>query len=522
MRGKENHTAEEKRYWIRITRRCNNRCLFCLDRDNLDGSIMSFDDIVRDLKKGLAEGARRAVISGGEPTIHPDFLQVIAKAKEVGYGWIQTVSNGRMFSYEEFLESAVQAGLNEITFSLHAHNSGIFEELTGAPGSFRQSFRGLRNALGKPGLVVSVDIVVTGLNVDHLEDIIKQFLKLGVREFDILNLIPFGNAWKNRDRLFFDVEEKLPLLKRAFDFASNTGVHLWTNRFPPMLLEGYEELIQMPKKYHDEVYGRREMFREYLDGGTKPVCEGEQCGYCSMKLFCKTMFDLRERLAPGKQVSYEVSKENIQFMGEIAPESVSRLFLETPELIGHSIVESLLDKGIPATVELSSIPWDAELEILRKFQLEIEINRETAPVLLEKPDWSIGLDDFYLSCSNRAEVDECRTKDVSLRGFFDQYGEQNQADAGIVNVPPCISLRGAYTPIDRIPPGIYSPNSGWNLESLTDFFIKYGYYSHSFRCRKCAFRHICRGLHVNYIRAFGFQEIRGPESMVQRGQPGQE
>ncbi len=62
--------AKEKRHWVRITNSCNNNCLFCLDKENQDGTFVSFQEIVKEFKKGLSLGAKRVIISGGDPTIH--------------------------------------------------------------------------------------------------------------------------------------------------------------------------------------------------------------------------------------------------------------------------------------------------------------------------------------------------------------------------------------------------------------------------------------------------------------------
>ena len=61
------------------------------------------------------------VISGGEGSIHPKFVDFVRYAREVGYSRVQTVTNGYMFSKRDFYLKAVEAGLGEITFSLHGH-----------------------------------------------------------------------------------------------------------------------------------------------------------------------------------------------------------------------------------------------------------------------------------------------------------------------------------------------------------------------------------------------------------------
>ena len=286
------HSALEKRKWVRLTRACNNRCLFCLDEEAQDGTMLPYSAVARELRAGIKAGCRRAVLSGGDPTVHPDFHRIISLASRLGYGHVQAISNGRMFCYPDFLSAAVSAGLSEITFSVHGPTAAIHDALTGMRGSFAQTLAALKAALRVPGLVVSSDIVVNRLNVDGLEPSLRLLYGLGVREFDLLQIMPFGRAWKNWDKLSYDQAKKRKALDRAFSWAGAPGVHLWTNRFDPALFEGREGLIQDPSKLLDEVRGRGEMFKGFLAGGPLD-CAGGRCRYCVLRAFCEDLGELR-------------------------------------------------------------------------------------------------------------------------------------------------------------------------------------------------------------------------------------
>lgn len=277
--------AEQKRHWVRITRACNNRCLFCLDRGNQDGSIFPVDEVVADLKRGLATGAKRVVLSGGDPTVHPKLCEIVAKAKELGYDHVQIITNGRMLAYPKFATDLKKAGLDEVTLSLHSHIEKDFEEMTGAKGSYKQALRGLLNAQ-RQGFIVSVDIVINGINCRTLRETLLFYIRLGVSEFDLLYPIPFGDAWENRDGLFFDPEGAHEYLSDALSLSKNGDLYIWTNRMPAQYLEGFEDLIQNPVKLHDEVRGMRSGFTRLVERGVPMWCKGERCEYCFMKNFC--------------------------------------------------------------------------------------------------------------------------------------------------------------------------------------------------------------------------------------------
>lgn len=280
--------VSEKRHWVRLTRYCNQRCLFCLDRYAQTGGVVPLASVRRELALGRKQGLRRVVLSGGEPTVHPDFVAAVRLARELGYAHVQTITNGRRFCYGDFFAQAVAAGLGEATFSLHGNTADLHDRLTKVPGSFVQAVTALRRALATPGFIVSVDVVINRLNLPVLRDHLDFCIGLGVREFDLLALVPFGDAWKNRETLHCDFSrpEELAQLHRALELSRRPDLHVWTNRLRPEHLEGFESLIQPPDKILDEVRGRGRIFARYLNGGRAPGCRGESCERCFLRDFC--------------------------------------------------------------------------------------------------------------------------------------------------------------------------------------------------------------------------------------------
>jgi MoaA/NifB/PqqE/SkfB family radical SAM enzyme len=287
-------SAQQKRHWVRITRACNNNCLFCLDRENQNGSIFRVAEIVADLNEGLKAGARRVVISGGDPTVHPKLAMIIKKAKKMGYMHVQIITNGRMLAYEKFAAELKKAGLDEVTLSLHSHLREDFEKMTGVMGSYNQALTGLLNAQ-KQGFIVSVDIVINKINYQKLKETLQFYIKLGVSEFDLLYPIPFGSAWENRQQLFFAPEKASKALSAAFAFSKNKNLFIWTNRLPAQYLEGFEDLIQNPIKIHDEVRGMRRELAGFIEKGKPMTCQGERCQHCFMQNFCADLVELRKK-----------------------------------------------------------------------------------------------------------------------------------------------------------------------------------------------------------------------------------
>lgn len=72
--------------WIEITRRCNLRCPHCfVEGGERRNSEMSTERIMRLLDEWAEMGVFSVVITGGEPTIHRDFVSITRYAHDLGF-----------------------------------------------------------------------------------------------------------------------------------------------------------------------------------------------------------------------------------------------------------------------------------------------------------------------------------------------------------------------------------------------------------------------------------------------------
>jgi MoaA/NifB/PqqE/SkfB family radical SAM enzyme len=290
-----NKAAETPKHWVRLTYLCNNNCVFCLDKQNQKGKLVPFKEIEKELKGGRKSGINKLILSGGEPTVHPDFLKIVKFAKDIGYKEIQTITNGRLFAYKNFLDQAVANGLTETTFSIHGHTKELYEKQSGIKNSFEQALTGLTNSLNNKNLIVNIDIVINKINYRYLDKILRFFTNLGVKEFDLLQIIPFGAAWQNKNKVFYNLKKAAPYFKKAFSLQNKyPNIYIWTNRLPAQYLEGFEELIQHPIKLFDEIRGREKILKNFIKKNKLMNCYGAQCKYCFLNNFCSDLIKIKK------------------------------------------------------------------------------------------------------------------------------------------------------------------------------------------------------------------------------------
>jgi MoaA/NifB/PqqE/SkfB family radical SAM enzyme len=517
--------AHEKRNWVRLSYDCNNHCIFCLDSNAHDGTMRGTMDIKVQIIEGRKKGAERLILSGGEPTMHPNFLDFVKLGRRAGYRKIQTVTNGRMFRYPEFLDTAASNGLDEITFSLHGHTAKLHDALVGTPGAFVEETAGLKAALASGRFIVNVDIVINKQNVRHLPEMLETFIGWGVREFDLLHVIPFGNAWTEaKDHLFYDLEQNLSYLQQTFAYARRPDVHVWLNRFPPPYTEGYEDLIQDPYKLNDEVRGRREEYDRYLSLGKKLDCrEPDRCRACYLQNLCDTLdevIDARKRehvdvlrfeggAPPAERLPRaeraHVVAEDLAAAGALAAEvGPGALELELSRWDG---LASALGEGDVLFGKRLVRAWVRRLEDLDtllgvgSFEIAVLLTKKNAPRVLALSEAERTRVVVVQPSYDR--VSEARASDVDLAAFCAALPE----DVRVENVPPCLAQRPVPERRVSLDVAMLGPDARIDMAKYTQRYVADAYHTKPVRCARCEENARCHGVHVNWVRAHGFASL---------------
>lgn len=521
-------TAHEKRHWVRLTRACNNRCRFCLDAHIAGERVRPADAIRAEIEAGAAAGGERLILSGGEPTIHPDYLEMIACGQASGYTWIQTVTNGRMFAYPAFAARAVAAGLREATFSMHGHTARLHDHLVGVPGAFSQALAGMDNLMAR-GVVVNVDVVLCAPNIRHLPGILRLFVGRGVGEFDLLWMVPFGRAWDNRDELFCDPDDALPMLQEAFRFARQKGIVVWTNRLPPRLLEGNEDLIQDPHKLHDEVRGRRPEFEAWLEGRQPMVCRDPvRCRQCFVRGYCDLLEEVigfrREGRAPALRMQVQDGRrdrlpegfgvDRLRLTCDCPQDAAEVVRAMTPppaalilELERDTGVDPWgLDYGGGTRLErvASAVPGVLDRLLGGPGDCEVILDQRTAQWVRRRQEAvRAAAAGTLLSLAPVLTLAEMDTRGVQP---VEALRPLEGAPVRLVNLPGCL-LPGSrvVTEPEGIPARCLKSDGTVDLPVLTDSYIRHRYRVFSTRCTGCALRAECPGLPINVVRRHGLR-----------------
>lgn len=185
---------------------CNNNCLICSVRSGRFAD-RSKQEILASLARGREQGYDMVEFTGGEPGLRKDLVELIEKAGSLGYKNISLSTNGRVLSYKEVVEKLAQAGLNWVTVSLHGADAKTHEAITRTPDSFSQAVSGIKNIIVYDDIRLSVTSVVCSLNYKNLLDLAEFVSGLGVKNWNVSDLIPEGRAKDNYKFLSVEWED---------------------------------------------------------------------------------------------------------------------------------------------------------------------------------------------------------------------------------------------------------------------------------------------------------------------------
>lgn len=154
---------------ISLTDRCNMRCVYCMPETGMKflprPELLTTDELLRVVRAAAAAGFRKLRLTGGEPTLRPDLVEIIREMKRTpGIEHVAMTTNALLL--ERLAEPLKQAGLDRVNVSIDTLDPERFRTMTRG-GKFEQVWAGIM-AASQAGLhpIKLNAVVVRGMN-DH-------------------------------------------------------------------------------------------------------------------------------------------------------------------------------------------------------------------------------------------------------------------------------------------------------------------------------------------------------------------
>ncbi len=173
---------------IVLTNRCNLSCWYCFfyakeGQPIYEPTLEQIRMMLRNAKKQQPVGANAVQLTGGEPTLRNDLLEIVRIAKEEGYDHVQLNTDGIKLAFEpELIKKLRDAGVN----TLYMSYDGMTPQTNWKNHwEIPLIFENVRNA-GGPGIVL-VPTTIRNVNDHELGAIIN----FGLNHLDIVRGVNF-------------------------------------------------------------------------------------------------------------------------------------------------------------------------------------------------------------------------------------------------------------------------------------------------------------------------------------------
>lgn len=188
---------------IEILQRCPNRCIYCSSHSNPQAThIIPFEIIKNIIDDAKSLGCKTVCLSGGEPFLHPQILDIIsyiAKLQLTCYVYTSGIyMKDEVYSSlpNEYIE-AIRGMVDKVIFNVEADTSALYDQIMGTDvGGFDMMKKSISDCVSS-GLVVETHVVPMQVNFKHLKSIFEMCYQLGVSKVSILRLVLQGRALEN-------------------------------------------------------------------------------------------------------------------------------------------------------------------------------------------------------------------------------------------------------------------------------------------------------------------------------------
>lgn len=202
--------AAPARVYFELTRRCNLSCRSCFNNSHHPlPNELSTAEILIALDELNHLGTFEIRFTGGEPSEHPDFREIVTFAKSLGF-YISMGTNG-VFS-EEKRGWIYESGVDWFIVSLDGTEE-INDRIRGK-GTYRQVLRTLSDLSHHPHLRVRLNMVIARHNIHAIATLAQLADSFGVESLNMIPLRPYGRSTAKMVKDMFDQEDFYGFIQR--------------------------------------------------------------------------------------------------------------------------------------------------------------------------------------------------------------------------------------------------------------------------------------------------------------------
>ena len=204
-------------FYLYLSTSCNLACRHCwitprfADGKPDPGDVTDVEALRAAVREAKPMGLRNCKLTGGEPMLHPRYLEIVHMLTEEGLG-LDMETNGTLMTPEIAGELKEKTSLALVSVSLDGPDAATHDRFRGVPGSFDDALRGLRCLVDAGFDDVQVIMSVWRGNRGLIPQVVQLALENGVGSVKLNPVSAAGRGLTMRERgEALDFDEHLEL-----------------------------------------------------------------------------------------------------------------------------------------------------------------------------------------------------------------------------------------------------------------------------------------------------------------------
>ncbi|WP_027358475.1 radical SAM protein [Desulforegula conservatrix] len=220
--GREHYlkTDEIRELWLHITDNCNLECSHCLFSSSPESrASISFSAIKDFINEAFSLGCRMFVLTGGEPFVHPDILNIIRFVTDLQDCHVAVLTNGIL---KEKMLLAKKISPERVHFQISLDGLKDSHDNIRGDGSFDRTMSTI-GELRKEGFAYTLSMCVTESNYKEMPVMVQLASDCGAENLHFMWYFVKGRG----DNFgFADPSEIYPLLQESAEKAGELSVNI--------------------------------------------------------------------------------------------------------------------------------------------------------------------------------------------------------------------------------------------------------------------------------------------------------
>ncbi|GBF26040.1 putative mycofactocin radical SAM maturase MftC [bacterium MnTg02] len=189
-----------------LTHRCPLQCPYCsnpleMDRVNQELTTEQWIDV---FKQAADMGILQIHLSGGEPTLRRDLVEIVSNASSFGL-YLNLITSGVLLT-REGTKALADAGLGHVQISIQDSDPGNANRIAAYKNGFEKKLQ-LAEWVREFDMSLTVNAPIHRQNIENVENIIDLAVKMGADRLEVAQVQYYGWAFVNRAALMPTYEQ---------------------------------------------------------------------------------------------------------------------------------------------------------------------------------------------------------------------------------------------------------------------------------------------------------------------------